>query len=653
MKKSRTLYLFVSIMVLLPNLVKAQEQVLWYKTPATDWTSALPIGNGRMGAMVYGIPLQDRIQLSERTSQPQRADVRRGELNVTFSTHKSYKNYKRTLDLSTATAAMSYAITDGTAFQREYMASFIDSVVVIRLTAGKKGSISCNLTLKAPFKRYKVLDGQAMLILVGTTDEADAKQGKQRFVTLVKPLATGGTCGLQKGTYTIRKADDAIIYASSLSVPATDKRSEEELIESCYRTLARAYGKDYANMKKKHVGLYRNLYDKVTLNLGRPAQTTKPTDQRIREQSTKPDQSLQALFFNFGRYLMISNVMHASVPAIPNSLWAEQLPAVVGRSTRSGIYKATETSHLSDLNAPLFGKTCTVRDASVFIRLSPSALPGGCATFSDYLWDHYQYSGDKAFLSSHFPFLQAMARMYMDTLKVNPTDTRQDIRTLFADVIAATDVLYTGLKGRFSPEKAFADSLRNLLKSRSLVEVVSSESEWPIDWGVWRLARQREGDRAVTELTTCVSQKPLRRGMGNNLLCVDPTYRFEENLSCPEGIAELLLQSHNGYIFVLPALPSSWPEGSVSGLRARGGFVVSFSWKNRRLTSLSVLSTVGGMCRIRSESILSGMGIKQAKGEIKNPLLVQLNPESDKELNQALLYDLTTEAGKTYALTVK
>jgi len=611
----------VCFLSLLPRSVSAEENpTIWYKTPAANWNTAFPIGNGRMGAMVFAIPLQDRIQLYERSGSQRSIDLRRGELNLTFSTHKNYKNYKRSLDLKSAVASMDYITSDGISCHREYMASIPDSVIIIRVTTTKKGTLSCNLSLKSPFIRYTVMDGQAMLILTGTTDQADAKGIKLRFVTLVKPWVTGGICGLDKGVYTIRKADEAVIYAASFSVPSTDKRTDNDLMESCYRTLARAYGKDYPTMRKKHEGLYQKLFNRVSLNLGRTAQADKPIDQRLKEQATLPDPSLMTLYVDYSRYLLLSNTFNATQLLPLQRLWSEQVFPAIESTPLDDWYRSVETWGLSPLREPLFQAARSKADAVAVAKSATPPLQGRGVDYVNSLWEHYLFTGDKTFLSDHFPFMQATARMYLDTLKVSASGSRQDIYTVFAQVIAATDVLHTGIKGLISPEKAFADTLKKRYQPVQTADFTSLSSKWLNEWKVGFI--------------------------------VDPSSRFDDYLAFPSRLAELLIQSRNGYIFVLPALPKAWKDGSVSGLKTKGGFEVSLTWKNSTLASLSIHSTLGGVCRIRSTAVLQGIGVKLAKGEAKNPLLGGGDEVANKEGAGAPLFDLPTESGKTYSLTV-
>jgi hypothetical protein len=559
--------------------------------------------------MVFGQPLQDRILLYERTGSQHSIDVRRGELNLTFTTHKSFKNYKRVLDLNTAVATVDYTASDGIVCHREFLASMSDSVVVVRLTTGKKETLSCNLTLKSSVKRYKVLDGQAMLILTGTTDQTDANGNKYRFVTVVKPWVTGGRCGLDKGVYTIRKADEAVIYTVSLSVPATDKRTDLELAEQCAKTVARAYGKDYASMKKKHEARYQELYNQVKLNLGHTSKTDKPTDQRIKEQA---DPSLLSLYINYCRYLWLSNSINATHALPMQSLWSEQTLSVKDSKPVEDWYKTVETWGMSSLREPLFKQAKTKDDARV--------LAGIGITYARGVWEHYLFTGNKVFLAEHFSFMQAVARGGMESLKTSSQETKRAINTLFSHVMEATDVLHTGIKGRLSPEKAFADSLKKQYQAFYLTE------------------NEVVQQQALKTLTVGFKQLP--------------TGGFEEELALPSILAECLLQSCDGYIFVLPSLPESWTEGSVSGLKARGGFELSFSWKQGKLATLSIHSTLGGICRIRSKVPLQGVGVKSAKGAVKNPLLGIGSNETENMADGTQLVDLSTEAGKTHILTV-
>ena len=292
------------------------------------------------------------------------------------------------------------------------------------------------------------------------------------------------------------------------------------------------------------------------------------------------------------------------------------------------------------------------------------------------------------------------------------TMDNQLVFDLFSHVIRATDLLHPGLKGLKTPEKAFADTLCAKLAQMPPMQIgqYSQLQEWMDDWDdpkdlhrhvshlfglypssqispfrtpelfdaartsliyrgdpstgwsmAWKInlwARLLDGNHAYNLLKdqlNLVGDEPKKGGTYSNLFDAHPPFQIDGNFGCAAGIAELLLQSHDGFIYVLPALPSVWKQGSVKGLKARGGFELSFSWKDSKLATLTVHSALGGVCRLRSGVVLKGKGLKPAKGVNKNPFY-QL-PETPKPiisdkaslkpvvLPPAFLYDVSTEEG--------
>lgn len=601
MNRQRITRLVLLLYILAISTAFAEEpSLIRYNTPANNRKEAFPIGNGRMGAMIFAHPLRERILLYERNGSKPGINLKRGELNIIVSSYKTFKNYNRTLNLNAAVASMAYTAPDGTIYGRNYLASMSDSVLVIRMSTNKKETLTCNLTLKASSKRFKVMDGQAMIILAGTTDQADAEGITYRYVTVVRPWVTGGRVGMEKGVFTIRKADEAVIYVASLTVPSTDKRTDLELAEYCAKTVTRAYGKDYSDMSKRHEARYSELFNQV----------------RFEFEGAKNRQ----IYLDFCTYIWLSNTINATHVLPMQSLWSEQSPAVAHNNTKDDWYRSVETWGLSNLREPLFRNAKTANDAQLLASFSVPPLPGGGITYAGHVWNHYLFTGDKNFLTEHFPFMQSVARNNIEALKSGDEAAKSSISTLFSYVIEATEVVNAeNRRRRNNPDKAFADSLKKHLNPNA---TVTKNEAQPI---------------------------PLKLNEGT---LTSSTGDYVDFLNIPSQLADCLLQSRDGYIFVLPSLPENWTDGSVSGLKARGGFDVSFSWKAGRLNSLTIRSLLGGVCRIRSTASLQGAGVKPVKGPVKNPLLGSEGNGFDIPADGTQLVEFPTQAGATYRLTV-
>lgn len=485
--------------------------VLWYQNPAKVWEEALPLGNGRLGAMVFGGVADERIQLNESTlwdgylldpndTSSLRAlpEVRRllfeGKNNESIALAEQHMmgqpkgikpyqslgelwfdtpvikatNYIRSLDLSTAIVTTAYN-TDGVTFKREAFISPVDGILVVRITASKKGQVNLALTLKREqdaICKANPLD-QSSLIFQGKLPVKD-KEGQPRglsFEAQVKAVTNGGKVSVDKGIMHIENANEVTLFvAGATSYPGLGKLTasrQETLIEPgliCSRLIGKAAAKSYDKLKADHVKEHQRLISRVDIHMGKvaPEILALPTDKRltIAKEKCFPDAGLVELFFQYGRYLLISSSRPGAMPANLQGLWAWQMNPPWNADYHTNInlqmnYWPAEITNLSEMHLPLFDLTESLvkpgeqtakilygargwvvhhlTDAWGFTAPTdgPQGIwPMGAAWLSQHPWEHYCYIGDKTFLNDRaYPLMKGAARFIMDFLVEAPAGT--------------------------------------------------------------------------------------------------------------------------------------------------------------------------------------------------------------------------------------
>lgn len=789
---------------------------LWYNRPAENWNEALPIGNGRLGAMVFGDPGKEQLQLNEETvwsggpnsnitsesgaaipelrkllfegkfEEAQAiADVKMfpkknsgmiyqpaGNLFVKFDGHEKATNYYRDLNIEKAVATVTYEL-DGVKYKREVFSSFPDQVMVLRLTASKPGKISFSATMDSPQNGVlKIENGK--LVFAGITSDHEGEKGQIKFESQVKAVAQGGKVALENNTWTVKNANSATVYVSI----ATNFKNYHDISGNANAKAAsfldKAVQKDYATALVAHIKFYQQYFNRVKFNIGVNEAVNKPTDQRIAEFATGNDPHLTALYFQFGRYLLISSSQPGNQPPTLQGIWNDKMLAswdskyTININTEMNYWPA-EVTNLSELHDPLFKM---LKDLSVTGKETARVMygakgwvthhntdlwritgpvdrpyaglwPMGGNWLSQHLWDHYMFTGDQQFLKEYYPVLKGACEFYLDVLQEEPTHkwlvvspsnspentyvpgkrvsiaagTTMDNQLLFdlftktskaaeilnfdpdfRKVLKATIArlapmqigknsqlqewmhdsdrpddkhrhvshlygLYPG--NQISPSRTpeLFDAARTSLTYRG-----DPATGWSMGWKVNFWARFLDGNHAYKLITDQLKLVGGRidgvnttgGGTYPNLFDAHPPFQIDGNFGCTAGIAEMLLQSHDGVVHLLPALPDNWPTGQITGLVARGGYVVDITWNNNQITELKIKSKLGGNCRLRiNDNMKFNAGkIPAAKGinsnpfyetpQVKAPLisaLAKLNPvgvASSKD------YDLKTEAGREY-----
>lgn len=385
----------------------SEELLLWYQQPTEKWTQALPVGNGRLGAMVFGGIEKERIQLNEdsvwagppvpeakdgmfeaiektrellfqgqyqkaeKTAQrslPPRISPRShqtlGDLHLTFDLQGETSEYRRQLDLATAVATTTF-IADGVSYKREVFASPVDDVLAVRLTADKPASISVEIGLSRPENAIIETAGSDALVMYGQAAQGDKHKGVKYHCRL-QAFAQSGKVTANESTLTVTKADSVtllIAAATDYNAPSPTSPLTRDLGAVCQKTISRANQKSYKDLYSDTVTEHQKLFDRVQMDLGRTDAADKPTDERLKAVKTgKADPSLATLYFQYGRYLLICSSRPGTLPANLQGLWNEHIAAPWNADYHTNInlqmnYWPAEVGNLSECHQPFFDYT--------------------------------------------------------------------------------------------------------------------------------------------------------------------------------------------------------------------------------------------------------------------------------------------------------
>ncbi|MBQ8423336.1 MAG: glycoside hydrolase family 95 protein [Coprobacter sp.] len=490
--KSIVCVALLGAMVLLP--ARADNAMkLWYDRPASLWVEALPLGNGRLGAMVYGDPVHEQFQLNEETvwggsphnntnpkAKEALAEIRRlifagenkkaqelcgpticspqangmpyqtiGSLHLDFEGVDNYTDFYRDLDISRAVATTRFK-ADGVTYCREAFTSFTDQLLIVRLTASQKGKISFSARYTTLYEDANFSVDGKMLRLDGKASDHEGIEGKVRFTTLTRIDRKGGKCEVVGDTLIrVSGANEVTLYVSTGTnfVNYKDVTGNQEQTAKNYLKNA---GKNYNKALQAHTAVYAKYFDRVSLDLGSNEQAAKPTDVRVCEFEKKFDPQLSALYFQFGRYLLISSSQPGGQAANLQGIWNYKLRAPWDGKYTTDInvemnYWPAEITNLMEIHIPFLDLVKRVADqgrqsAAMYgcrgwtlhhntdIWASTGAVDGPnygvwptCnAWFCQHLWDRYLFSGDTTYLQEAYPLMRGACEFYLDFLVREP-----------------------------------------------------------------------------------------------------------------------------------------------------------------------------------------------------------------------------------------
>ncbi|GAA2615881.1 glycoside hydrolase family 95 protein [Paractinoplanes durhamensis] len=723
------------------------ELILWYDTPATDWESqALPIGNGDLGAMVFGRVDGETIQFNEKTLwtggpgsadgydsgnwrepragaiagvqrqidervrvAPEEVAAALGQPKIGYGSYQSFgeltltlppataEDYRRSLDIANAIATVEYT-TLGVRHRREHFVSHPHRAIVVHLSADHPGQVNVVVAVALPANRTSeqtAVDGRI-------TAKGALTDNGLRFEAQIQVGIEGGTrTDNADGSITVAGADSATIRITAGTDYAgrdPDYRGADPH-EKVTANLDRAAKTPYAELRETHQRDHRALMHRVRLDIGQKM-PPQPTDQLLaayQGAGTPADKALEALFFQYGRYLLIASSRAGDLlPANLQGVWNKDAWAPWSADYHTNIniqmnYWPAGPANLSDTTAPLVAFVEALRPPGAKTAAEMFGNPGwvvhnetnpfgftgvhdwatafwfpeAAAWLAHHLYDHYRFTLDEAFLRVRaYPVMRDAARFWLAELVTDPRDgtlvvspsyspehgdftagasmSQQIVWDLFTGVIEAAAILgdtefgaeveaarqrldqgtRIGSWGQLQEWKgdwddptdehrhashlfalhpgrqispattpAYANAAKVSLRARG-----DGGTGWSKAWKVNFWARLLDGDHAHLMLSEQLKASTLA-----NLWDTHPPFQIDGNFGATAGIVEMLLQSHGDEVHILPALPAAWPDGRVSGLRARGDLTVDIAWSAGTAREITVTAGKGGDITLRCE----------------------------------------------------
>ena len=739
---------------------------VWYRQPASKWSEAFPLGNGRIGAMVFGGIQNERVQLNEDTIwngrkrdrvNPEAAkylpEVRRllfdgkpleatklaeqklmgipnrqppyqplGDLLLNFPGHEGAVDYRRELNLETGIATVTYRIGDAH-FTREVFISAPAQALVARITCDRPNRVSLSATLSREQDSHTEYASPDRLVLTGeavahsstwinprnatnsAADRAQLETTGVKFRSVLRAMVDGGHLEAAEDGLTIANANSVTL----LLVAATDYRGGDPA-RTCDRDLARA-SQPFSKLRATQIADHSGLFNRVELQLGGPevekTLDALPIDERLaRLRSGADDPGLAALYFQFGRYLLMGSSRPGAMAANLQGLWNDKMAPSWDSKYTINIniqmnYWPAEVANLAATQGPLFDLVrqnlvsgrrtaremygcrgfCFHHNLDAWGDTAPvdyaycGVWPMGGAWLALHFWDHYRFGMDRKFLRREaYPVMKEAAEFLQDFLiddgkghlVTNPSMSPENnyrmtngtvafltvgatmdyeiIQVLLTACMRASEILgvdkdfrgslaatlkripplKTGKHGQLQewsedyeeprPGMGHVSHLFGLYPGDEITlhgtpELASAarisiqrrvdngggKGGFPAAWFAAIWARLGNGDAAAGHIRGLLKG----RTASTTLLNAGGVFQIDANLGATAAIAEMLLQSHEDAVAILPALPAAWPEGKFKGLRARGGIEVDAEWAGGRATSAKLRPDVGGEQRLR------------------------------------------------------
>ena len=752
---------------------------LWYAQPAKVWMESLPIGNGRLGAMTYGGIEEEKLALNESTmwsgqyNENQNKPFGREKMNqlrklffegklsegnriagdnlhgnqTSFGTHLpigdlkmqfiypegKVTGYRRSLSLDEAISSVSFN-SGGVNYKREYFATNPDNVLVLRLTADKQKSITMNMGLDL-MRQADLSVENNQLVFTGKVDFPLHGPGGVCFEGRIAVLADNGEVKMEQSGVSIKEAD-----AVTLIVDVRTDYKSPDYKTLCADGVEKAAAKSYDELKQAHIKDYNTLYNRVSIHFGQDANRAMPTDVRWKQvKEGKTDTGLDALFFQYGRYLTIASSRENSpLPIALQGFFNDNKACNMGWTNDYHLdinteqnYWAANVGNLAECNAPLFtyikdlahhgAKTAEVvygckgwtahTTANVWGYTPASStiiwglFPMAGSWIASHLWTQYEFTQDKQYLAeTAYPLLKGNAQFILDFLAKDPKSgylmtgpsispenwfrtvggeemvasmmpacDRELAYEILSNCVRASEILDT--------DREFADSLRTAIaqlppiqlrangairewfedfeeahpnhrhtshllalypfsqitleKTPELAEAarktienrLSAENWEDTEWSranmICMYARLKDAQEAYKSVQ--LLQGKLSR---ENLMTVSPggiagaegdIYSFDGNPAGTAGMAEMLIQNHEGYVEFLPCLPVEWKDGSFKGLCLKGGAEATAEWTNAVINKASLKATADQVLKVKIPQGKKYRVLLNGKEAIANP----------------------------------